>query len=113
MCDEDKSVSIAVNRKPVRSSEHHRAVSGEMLVMRNAHMLGKLGVCSKKASWDKTSWGVCEHVCQGDEARRCGLGSDRGLEERPEVGRKVQGDRTGSAECVCDRRGRLEFMEQG
>jgi hypothetical protein len=36
MCDEDKSVSIAVNRKQVRSSGHCRAVFGVMSVMRNA-----------------------------------------------------------------------------
>jgi hypothetical protein len=113
MCDEEESVSIAVNSKPVHSSGHHGAVSREMSVMRNAHMSGKLGVCSEKVSRDETSWGACEHACRGDEARRCGLGSDRGSEERPEVGRKVQGDWTGSAECVCDRRGQLEFMEQG
>jgi hypothetical protein len=43
MCDEDESVSIAVNGKRVRSSGHHRAVSGVMSVMRNAHASGKLG----------------------------------------------------------------------
>jgi hypothetical protein len=102
MCDENKSVSIAVNRKRVRSSGHHGVVSGEMSVMHNVHASGKLGVCSKRASQDKTSWGACEHACRGDEVRRCGLGSDGGLEERPEVGGKAQGDWTGSAEHVCD-----------
>jgi hypothetical protein len=104
MYDEDKSVSIAVNRKQVCSSGHCGAVSGEMLVMHDAHMSGKLGGCSKEASWDKTSWGVCEHVCRGGEARRCGLGSDRGSEKRPEDSREAQGDQMGSAERVCDRR---------
>jgi hypothetical protein len=102
MCDEEESVSIAVNGKPVRSSGHRGAVSGEMLVMRDVRALGKLGVCSKRASWDETSRGACEHVCRGDEARRCGLGSNGGSEERPEVGGKARGDWTGSTERVCD-----------
>jgi hypothetical protein len=80
MCDEDKSVSIAVNGKPVHSSGHRRAVSGVMLVMRNAHLLGKFGECSKETSWDRASWGVCERVCRDSEARRGGLGSDGELE---------------------------------
>jgi hypothetical protein len=41
MYDEDKSVSIAVNRKQVHSSGHRGAVSREMLVMCSARMLGK------------------------------------------------------------------------
>jgi hypothetical protein len=74
-----------------------------MLVMCNARALGKFGVCSERASWDKTSWGACEHASRGDAARRCRLGSGGGSEERPEVSRKVQGDRTESTEHVYDR----------
>jgi hypothetical protein len=55
MYDEDKSVSIAVNRKQVRSSGRCRAVSGEMLVMCGTHTLGKLRGCSEEVSQDKTS----------------------------------------------------------
>jgi hypothetical protein len=50
MCDEDKSVSIAVNGKQVCSSGHHRAVSGVMLVMHNVRALGKFGGCSEEPS---------------------------------------------------------------
>jgi hypothetical protein len=70
MRDEDKSVSIAVNGKQVRSSEHHRAVSGVMLVMRDVRTLGKLGGCSKEASRDGARWGVCEQACRASETRR-------------------------------------------
>jgi hypothetical protein len=102
MYDQDKSAFIAVNGKRVRSSGHCRVVSREMLVMHSVHTLGKLRGCSKEASWDKTSQGVCEHACQGSEATSGRLGSNRGLEERLEGSRKAQGDRTGSAEHVCD-----------
>jgi hypothetical protein len=67
------------------------------------HALGKLGECSKETSWDRASWGVCERACWDSEARRGGLGSNRELEERPEVNREVQEDWTGSAGHVCDR----------
>jgi hypothetical protein len=70
MCDEDESVSIAVNRKQVRSSGHRRAVSGVMSVMRNARALGKLGGCSKEASQDRVRQGACERVCWASETRR-------------------------------------------
>jgi hypothetical protein len=63
MCDEDESVSIAVNGKQVRSSGHCGAVSGVMLVMRDARMLGKLGGCSEEASRDGAHWGACERAC--------------------------------------------------
>jgi hypothetical protein len=69
MYDEDKSVSIAVNRKQVRSSGHHRAVSGVMLVMCNARALGKLGGCSNEASRDRACWGTCEQACWASETR--------------------------------------------
>jgi hypothetical protein len=102
MWDEDESVSIAVNGKPVRSSGHRGAVSRVMSVMRNACASGKLGECFEETSWDGASWGVCEHACWDSEARRGGLGSDRELERRPEDSGKVQGDQTGFAERVCD-----------
>jgi hypothetical protein len=70
MCDEDKSVSIAVNGEQVRSSGHRRAVSRVMLVMRNVCALGKLGGCSEEASWDGVHWGACEWACQASETRR-------------------------------------------
>jgi hypothetical protein len=70
MRDEDESVSIAVNGKRVRSSEHCGAVSGVMLVMRNARTLGKLGGCSEEASRDGARRGVCERACQASETRR-------------------------------------------
>jgi hypothetical protein len=69
MRDEDKSVSIAVNGKQVHSSEHRGAVSGVMSVMRNARTLGKLGGCSKEASWDGACQGVCERACRASETR--------------------------------------------
>jgi hypothetical protein len=103
MCDENESVSIAVNRKPVHSSGHHGAVSGVMSLMCNVCTSGKFGGCSEEPSWDGTSWGACEHACWDSEARRSGLGSNGESEKRPEDGRKVQGGQTGSAECVCDR----------
>jgi hypothetical protein len=62
MYDGDKSVSIVVSgkqRKQVHSSEHHGAVSGEMLVMRNARTMGNLRGCSKEMSWDRTRQDVC------------------------------------------------------
>jgi hypothetical protein len=59
MYDEDQSVSIVVNRKQVCSSGHCGAVSGEILVMRGAHALGKLGVCSETRSQDGTRRGAC------------------------------------------------------
>jgi hypothetical protein len=102
MCDEDKSVSIAVNRKQVCSGGHRGAVSGVMSVMRNVRKLGKLGGCCEERSQDGMSWGACEHACRGSEARRGGLGSGGELEMRSEVNGEVQGDQTGSAECVCD-----------
>jgi hypothetical protein len=70
MRDEDKSVSIAVNGKRVCSSEHRRAVSRVMLVMRDARALGKLGGCSEEASRDKARWGVCERACRASGTRR-------------------------------------------
>jgi hypothetical protein len=70
--------------------------------MCGARALGRLEGCSEEASWDETSPGACEHVCQGSEAKRGRLGSNRGLEEQPEGSRKAQGDQMGSAECVCD-----------
>jgi hypothetical protein len=70
MHDEDESVSIAVNGKRVRSSEHRRAVSGVMSVMRDARALEKLGGCSEEASWDGARWGVCERACRASETRR-------------------------------------------
>jgi hypothetical protein len=69
MHDEDKSVSIAVNGKRVRSSEHRGAVSGVVLVMCNACALGKLGGCSDEASRDGAHWGACEWVCWASETR--------------------------------------------
>jgi hypothetical protein len=102
MCDEDKSVSIAVNRKPVCSSGHCGAVSRVMSVMCNAHMLGKFRGCSKEPSWDRTGWGACERACWDSEARRSRLGSNGESEKRTEDGGKAQGDRMGSAERVCD-----------
>jgi hypothetical protein len=76
MCDENESVSIAVNRKPVHSSGHRGAVSGVMLLMCNVCTSGKFGGCSEEPSWDRTSWGACERVCRDSEARGGGLGSD-------------------------------------
>jgi hypothetical protein len=70
MRDEDESVSIAVNGKRVRSSEHRGAVSGVMSVMRDARALGKLGGCSEEASRNGAHWGVCERACQAGETRR-------------------------------------------
>jgi hypothetical protein len=70
MCDEDESVSIAVNGKQVCSSGHRGAVSGVMSVMRNARALGKLGECSKEASQYRVCWGVCERACWASETRR-------------------------------------------
>jgi hypothetical protein len=70
MRDEDESVSIAVNGKRVRSSEHRGAVSGVMSVMRDVRTVGKLGGCSKEASRDGARWGVCERACQASEMRR-------------------------------------------
>jgi hypothetical protein len=95
-------VSIAVNGKQVRSSGHCGAVSGVMLVMRNARTSVKLRECSKETSRDEVSWGACERACRDSEARRGGLGSDGESEKRPEVDREAQGGRTGSAERVCD-----------
>jgi hypothetical protein len=51
MYDEDESVSIAVNVKRVHNSGRRGAVSREMLVMRSARALGKLGGCSHCKSW--------------------------------------------------------------
>jgi hypothetical protein len=76
MRDEDESVSIAVNGKRVRSSEHHGAVSGVISVMCDARMLGEFGECSKETSWDGASRGACERACRGSEVRRGRLGSD-------------------------------------
>jgi hypothetical protein len=95
-------VSIAVNRKRVRSSGHHGVVSGVMLVMCNARASVKLRECSEETSCDKASQGACERACRNSEARRGGLGSDGELEKRPEVDGEVRGGQTGSAERVCD-----------
>jgi hypothetical protein len=106
MRDEDKSVSIAVNGKRVRSSEHRRAVSGVMSVMRDAHALGKLGGCSEEASQDGACWGVCEWACRASETQGgCGLRSGKESEMGPEVDGETRGDQRGSAERVCDRHG--------
>jgi hypothetical protein len=70
MHDEDKSVSIAVNGKRVRSSEHRGAVSGVMSVMRAARALEKLGGCSEETSWGGARRGVCERACRASETRR-------------------------------------------
>jgi hypothetical protein len=70
MCDEDESVSIAVNGKQVRSSGHCRAVSGVMPVMRNVRVLGKLRRCSEEASWDRVRQSACEQACWASETRR-------------------------------------------
>jgi hypothetical protein len=70
MRDEDKSVSIAVNGKQVRSSEHHGAVSRVMSVMCDVRTLGKLRGCSEEASRDGARQGVCERACQASETRR-------------------------------------------
>jgi hypothetical protein len=69
MRDEDESVSIALNGKRVRSSEHCGAVSGVMSVMHDARALGKPGGCSEEASRDRARWGVCEQACQASETR--------------------------------------------
>jgi hypothetical protein len=70
MRDENESVSIAVNGKRVRSSEHCGAVSGVMSVMRDARALGKLGGCSEEASRDGARRGVCERACRASGTRR-------------------------------------------
>jgi hypothetical protein len=55
-------------------------------------MLGKLGGCSKEASWDKTSWGACECACR---VVRQG-GADWGLTESQRRDRRTVGRRKGT-----------------